>query len=151
MDSTIDACELALLEIVRNHPALADISVLDSPPTKDEDYTGEMFYLRDVEGDDDWDSLGAHRRRETYTIGVSVFVEQWGDDPGPLKTRAREIWQEFRAALVADLSPGSDALLRTAGVLQFNRITYRQILGPSAGEKWGSRIDGQITFTARTV
>lgn len=148
MDSTIDACELALLEIVRT--ALPAITVLDSIPTKDEDYTGEMFYLRDLEGDDDWDMLGKHSRRETYTIGVSVFVEQWGDDPGPLKTRARELWQEFRSALVDDLrAPGG--LLRAAGVLQFNRITYRQVLGPSAGEKWGSRIDGQITFTARTT
>ena len=151
MQSTIDAAELALLAIVRNTAALSAVTVLDSPPTKDEDYTGEMFYLRDVEGDDDWDSLGAHRRRETYAIGVSVFVEQWGDDPGTLKTRARAIWSAFRDALVDDLSPGGAARLRTAGVIQFDRITYRQILGPSAGEKWGSRIDGQITFTARTV
>lgn len=153
MDSAIGACETALLALwnARNGTGgtLEGVSILPAGPTKDEDFTGEMIFLGDVTGDDDWSSLGAGRRRESFRVGVIVWVEQWGDDPATAKARMRVLWTEVRDAVVDDIRTGST--LRTAGVVTFDRVTYTQTAGPASPEKWGARCDAQLGFTARTV
>lgn len=156
MVSTIDACEAALLAILNARAGsgqpLENVAITSTGPTKDEDIpqSGELVFLTEVNGDDQWASLGAGRREENYRIGLTVWVEQWGDDPAAAKTRMRAIWAEVRDALADDIR-AQPSTLRTAGVLQFEGITYRQYTGPASGEKWGARIDAQIAFRARTV
>lgn len=158
MVSTIDACEIAILAILTARAGtggtLENVSITPAGPTKDEDFpqSGEIIYLGETNGEDDWAQLGAGRRQETYRVQIIIGVEQWGDDPQAAKTRMRVLWAEVRDALIDDLrgvTPG--AVLRTAGVLQFDRITYRQRSGPVSTEKWGAICEAQIEFRARTV
>src|SRR5689334_20380959 len=119
---TLDACEQAILAVLRN--AGLSASVLDSTPTKDEDYTGDIVYLgATTTGESDWASLGALRRQETYTVAIGVLSEQWGDDPAAAKTTVRGLWASVVDALVADLR-SQPSQIRTAGVLQFDRMTF---------------------------
>ena len=156
MVSTIDACEQAIIAILtaRNGTGgtLENVSVTPAGPTKDEDFpaSGELIYLGETNGEDDWAALGGGSRMETYRVQIVVGVEQWGDDPQATKTRMRALWAEVRDALTDDLRPGGGALLRAAGVLKFDRITYRQRSGPVSAEKWGAICEAQFEFTART-
>jgi hypothetical protein len=63
----------------------------------------------------------------------------------------RALWAEVRDALVDDTRAGGAALLRTAGVLKFDGITYRQRTGPATPEKLGALCEAQIAFHARTA
>ena len=158
MVSTIDACEQAILTLLTARAGtggtLEGVSITPAGPTKDEDFpqSGELIYLGETNGEDDWASLGGGRRQETYRVQLVIGVEQWGDDPQATKTRMRALWAEARDTLIDDLrgtTPG--AVLRTAGVLQFDRITHRQRTGPVSAEKWGAICEAQIEFRARTV
>jgi hypothetical protein len=150
-DSTIPACKTALLTILGARPALAAVNVSRSEPTKDEDVTNpRMIFLGAVESAENWSTLGAQRRRETYRLGITVYAEDWGDDPDAAETAAFGLWAEVTDGLRDDLR-AQPSTLRTAGVQQYDDITFRQTTGPASAEKWGARIDGQITFTATTV
>lgn len=148
--STVPACKAAILQILDAVTDLDTVTQSWAGPTKDEDFTGEMIFLGAVENEEDWASLGNLRRRETYTVALTVWVEQWGDDPQTAEQRAFEIWGYVTEALRDDLR-GPSPVLRAAGVQQYNDIRFRQITGPATPEKWGARIDASITFTATTV
>lgn len=155
MVSTIDACETAILQILaaRNGSGgtLENVSITPAGPTKDEDFpqSGELIYLGETNGEDDWAALGRGSRMETYRVQIVIGVEQWGDDPAATKTRMRALWAEVRDALTDDLGTGG-GVLRAAGVLKFDRVTYRQRSGPVSAEKWGAICEAQFEFTART-
>jgi hypothetical protein len=148
--STVPACKAAILTILDAVTELDAVTQSWAGPTKDEDFTGEMIFLGEVTNEDDWVYLGNARRRETYTVALTVWVEQWGDDPQTAEQRAYELWGYVTEALRDDLR-GPAPVLRAAGVQQYNGIRFRQITGPATPEKWGARIDASITFTATTV
>jgi hypothetical protein len=148
--STVPACKAAILTILDAVTDLDAVTQSWSAPTKDEDFTGEMIFLGEVTNEEAWASLGNMRRRETYTVALTVWVEQWGDDPQAAEQRAYAIWGLVTEALRDDLRPPT-SVLRTAGVQQYDGIRFRQITGPATAEKWGARIDASITFTATTV
>jgi hypothetical protein len=157
MLSTIDGCESAILAILTARAGsgqpLENVAITSTGPTKDEDIpaSGELIFLTEVNGDDQWRFLGPGIREENYRIGLNVWVEQWGDDPAAAKTRMRALWAEVRDALVDDFRPGGGALLRAAGVLKSDGITYRQRSGSASPEKWGALCEAQIAFLARTA
>jgi hypothetical protein len=82
---------------------------------------------------------------------VTVYVERWGDDPQSTEQRVYALWDEVTYTLRDDIAPGAAAALRTAGLLDYGQITFRQSTAPAAGDKWGARLDGQISFRARNV
>jgi hypothetical protein len=86
--STAPAAKAALLTIFAAAAGLSGVTLSWDQPTKDSDYTGEMIWLGDVQGSENWSSLGAQRREETYTVGLGVYVEQWGDDPADRRDAA---------------------------------------------------------------
>lgn len=144
--STAPAAKQAMLTVWAATAGLNGVTVTWDGPTKDEDYQAEMVWLGDVDGSDDWHNL-AGARREDYTVGVSVYVEQWGDDPKTLEQRVWAIWNAATDALRTDLR-SQPSTLRTAGVLQFNGMTYRQRTGPASPEKWGAFLDATVSFEA---
>jgi hypothetical protein len=145
------AAKAAILTILQAAAGLTGVTVMWDQPTKDEDFAApELVWLGNVTGDENWGMLGAQRRDEQYSIGLGVYVEQWGDNPQTLEARTWAIWGAATDALRTDLrTPGS--LLRAAGVRQYDRITFQQRTGPATPEKWGARIDGTIELIASNV
>ena len=150
MPSAVPAAKAAILTVLTARPGLAGVTLTWAGPTKDEDYVTEMVFLGDSEEQTDWAELGTGRRVEDFTLGLVVYVEQWGDDPQSTETRLRVLWDEVEDALRDDLR-AQPSTLRTAGVLQFDAIRKRVSTGPSTPEKWGARVDANIDFTARNV
>lgn len=145
--ATAPAVKQAMLALFAAAPALTGVTVTWDGPTKDEDYTGEMIWLGDVEGSEDWATVGGQLRRETYTIGTGVYVEQWGDDPQTVETRLWTVWNAATEALRTDLrSPSST--IKAAGVLQYDAIGFRQRTGPASAEKTGAVIEASIQLSA---
>lgn len=145
------AAKAAIVQILQAAGALSGVGITWDAPSKDEDFAApEMVWLGDVNGDEDWTSLGAQRREERYTIGIGVYVEQWGDDPQTAETRLWTVWGAATNALRTDLRT-QPSVLRAAGVYQFDRITFQQRTGPATPEKWGARIDGTIELIASNV
>jgi hypothetical protein len=152
MASSVPAVKAALLTILGNNVDLNAVSKSWAGPTRDEDYTGEMVFLGEVNNEDNWQDISPQlRRNESYRLAVTVWVEQWGDDPQAAEERVYTIWGEVTETLRDDFEPAGAGVLRAAGVLQYGQITFRQITGPATPEKWGARIDAQVTFTARNV
>lgn len=152
--STAPACKAAILTILGTVADLADVDRRWAIPTETEDFaakTIEVIYLGNVEiTDDNWAALGNSRRRENYRLGITTWVEKWGDDPQIPEQRAWDLWSLVEAALTADIR-SQPSTLRSAGVRQFDQITALQTTGPAAPKKWGTRIDARITFTADIV
>jgi hypothetical protein len=157
MPSTVPAVKAALLTLLQARPGLANVLVSWSGPTKDEDFSSpngdvEMVFYGDANSDETWQDLSPQlRRTETYRLGVTVYVERWGDDPQSTEQRVYALWDEVTDTLRDDVAPGGAGSLRTAGLLDYGQITFRQTTAPAAGDKWGSRLDGQVQFRARNV
>lgn len=150
MASAVPATKAAILSLLAARPALSGVTLSWAGPTKDEDYTGEMIYLGDVDRTSEWAELGSGRRTEDFTVQMTVWVEQWGDDPQTVEERAYVLWDEVEDALRDDIR-SQPSTLRTAGVLQFDGITGRTVTGPSSPEKWGARSEASASFQARNV
>lgn len=150
MASTIPACKTAVLAILAARAALSDVTRSWAGPTKDEDFTDEMIYLGASEDTSDWAELGTGRRTEEYLLDITVWVQQWGDDPQVTETRAHALWDEIEDALRDDIR-AAPSTLRTAGVLQFNRASRRTSTGPATSEKWGALVEARVQFQARNV
>jgi hypothetical protein len=150
MATTIPACKAAILTILGLRAGLAGVTLNWAGPTKDEDYVDEMIFLGQAERISDWASLGAGRRVEDYTIALTVFVEQWGDDPETVEERAYALLDEVEDALRDDIR-ANPSTLRTAGVFTLGQMTDTGSTGPSTTEKWGARIDATVEFQARNV
>jgi hypothetical protein len=148
--STAPAAKAALLTIFAAAAGLSGVTLSWDQPTKDSDYTGEMIWLGDVQGSENWSSLGAQRREESYTVGLGVYVEQWGDDPQTVETRLWAVWAAATEALRTDLR-SQPSTLRTAGVRQYETLTFRQRTGPATAEKWGAFLDGSVQLIASNV
>jgi hypothetical protein len=148
--ATAPAAKQAILTIFAAAAGLTGVTLSWDQPTKDSDWTGEMIWLGDVNGTEDWETLGAQRRQETYTVGVGVYVEQWGDDPQTVETRLWTVWNAATEALRNDLR-SQPSTLRTAGVRQYDTITFRQRTGPATPEKWGAFLDGSVQIIASNV
>jgi hypothetical protein len=157
MASTVPAVKAALLTLLQARPALSSVLVSWSGPTRDEDFTTatgavEMVFLGDANSDETWQDLSPQlRRTETYRLGVTVYAERWGDDPQATEQRVYALWDEVTDTLRDDIAPGGAGTLRAAGLLDYGQITFRQTTAPAAGDKWGARLDGQISFRARNV
>jgi hypothetical protein len=157
MASSIPACKAALLTLLQARAGLDGVQISWSGPTRDDDFNSggnnvEMIFLGEANTEENWQDISPQlRRTETYRLGVTVYVEQWGDDPQSAEERTYELWDEVRDTLRDDLAPGGAAELRAAGVLDYGQITFRQMTAPAASEKWGSRLDGQVSFRARNV
>lgn len=154
--SSIPACKAAIVQILAARQATPDSALIDvdiarAMPTKDEDMGRDAVYVGDATNEEDWNQLGASRRGENYWISLIVYVEDWGDDPVTAETRLFNVWAEVTEALRDDLKPPGTSLLRTAGVLQYGRIEYRQTAAPASAEKWGARLDGRVLFAAHNV
>jgi hypothetical protein len=148
--ATAPAAKAAILTVLTAASGLTGVTLSWDGPTKDEDYTTEMIWLGDVEGSEDWSSVGGQRRRETYTVSLGFYVEQWGDDPRTAETRLWTIWNAATEALRADIR-SQPSTLRSAGVLQYDGISFRQRTGPASAEKTGAVMDASIQFTALNV
>ena len=156
MASTVPALKAALVSILTARPALTGVAVSWAGPTRDEDFAasanGEMIFLGETNTTDAWQDISPQlRRQENYRLTVTVWVEQWGDDPQTVEERMFALWDEVKDTLRDDMKPGGAGLLRAAGVFDYGEITFRQITGPATPDKWGARLDGQINFRARNV
>ncbi len=150
MATAIPACKRAVLTILAAREALADVTLTWSGPTKDEDFQDEMVFLGDTEDNSDWAELGTGRRTEDFLLDITVWVEQWGDDPQAAEERVHALWDEVEDALRDDIR-ATPSTLRTAGVFTFNRATRRTTTGPATPEKWGARVEARVQFQARNV
>jgi hypothetical protein len=132
MPSAIPAAKAAILTILEARPAMAGVTLAWAAPTKDEDYTETMVFLGDVERASDWAELGTGRRKEDFSVGLTVFVEMWGDDPQSTEERAYELLDEVEDALRDDIraSPGHAA---NGGRVHVER-------GPSRRVQWPVRL-----------
>jgi hypothetical protein len=150
MATTVPACKAAVLALLAARPALTGVVLTWAGPTKDEDFTEEMIFLGDTDRTSDWAELGAGRRVESYSLTVTVYVEQWGDDPQAAEQRAYALLDEVEDTLRDDIR-AVPSTLRTAGVFQFDGMSDHGSAGPSTPEKWGARIDARADFQARNV
>src|SRR4051812_36775871 len=103
MASTIPACKAAVLAILAARAGLTGVTLSWAGPTKDEDFREEMIFLGASEDASDWAELGTGRRTEDYTLELTVWVEQWGDDPQAAEERAHALWDEVEDALRDDI------------------------------------------------
>lgn len=149
MASTIPACKAAVLTILAARAALADVTRTWAGPTKDEDFVEEMIFLGVTEDTSEFLAYGGPRE-ETYSLAITVWVEQWGDNPQETEERAHALWDEVEDALRDDLMlPGGS--LRTVGIAQFNRASRRTSTGPATSEKWGSSVEARVEFRALNI
>jgi len=148
--ATAPAAKQAMLTVFGAAAGLTGVTLSWDQPTQESDWTGEMIWLGDVEGSEDWGTLGAQRRQETYTVGVGVYVEQWGDDPQTVETRLWTVWNAATEALRNDLR-SQPSTLRSAGIRQYETIEFRQRTGPATPEKWGAFLNGTVQFIASNV
>lgn len=125
--SAVPAAIDALLAILRDAPALADVRIIDGPPSvnfteKQRIYVGwspSADQAADVQ--QDFASAGARRRDETFTI--SGYVEtRTGDKDMPLRrVQAFEILAAIEVALRAtDAEPEAPTL---RGTVQWAHLT----------------------------
>ena len=150
MPTAVPATKAAILEVLGARAGLAGVTLGWSGPTKDEDYVPEMVFLGEVERTSFWKQLGGHVREEEFSVAVTVYVEQFGDDPQTVEERAYALLDEVEDALRDDLvAPGG--LLRAAGVFQFGEFRASAATGPASTEKWGARVDACVDFQARNV
>lgn len=104
--STVPAAIDALLAILRTTPALADVSVVDGPPTTNA--IGDRLFVGYQPGRDvaveilqEWNAAGARTRDEAYDI--ACYAESRGGDLDmqPRRTRAFEVVAAVETALRA--------------------------------------------------
>jgi len=151
--TTVPECKAAILAILNADAGLAGVDRRWSPPTEGEDYSAvnEKIFFGDTEIlDENWASLGAGKRRESYRLTLSAWVAQEGDDPQATETRAWAIWKTVRIALRTDMLLPSGSLLKAAGVMKFDQVTALQSTGVFSPQQWGAKVDGRIVFTANT-
>lgn len=152
MASSIPACKAALVEIIQARFASGQFSTVDvqrAMPTKDEDMGRDAVFIGMARSEENWSELGGLNRAETYSVAVTVYVEDWGDDPQAAEERVFAVLTEVSDALREDIR--SDGSLRAAGVLQYEASNYSQTTAPVADDKWGARIDATFGFVARQI
>lgn len=150
MASAIPGCKAAILTILGARAGLSGVTLSWAGPTKDEDYTERMVFLGDTTDTSNWAELGTGRRVEEFDLDLTLWVEEWGDDPQTVEATMHTLWDEVEDALRDDIR-ATPSTLRTAGVFQFDQITRRMTTGPASPEKWGARLEATISFTARNV
>lgn len=143
--STAPEAKRRILTLINARAGLTGVQVSWNAPTESEDLprSGELIYLGDVKLEGEWRTLGGGRRDENYTIGLTVWVQQDGDNMQATEERSWLILDEVSAALTSDRS--------LAGLLHnaIEILTATQRVGVASADKTGSRIDAQIRCRAR--
>jgi hypothetical protein len=139
--TTAPQAKAAILAALATRPALSGVKRTWGGPTDETDVVAEMIYLGRVEIAGEWRTLGAGVRHESFTVGISVVVSQYGDDEQSTEERAFDLLDEVSAALTADRFLGG--LLYQPAALE--AITQENFPAP---EQWGARISATIRCEA---
>ena len=102
-----------------------------------------MIYLGDVVLEGEWRVLGARQRDEDYTVGLTVWVQQDGDNMQATEERSWLILDEIAASFQTDKSLGGLLM----GPVEISSATQR--VGVASADSTGSRIDAQIHCVSR--
>mgnify|MGYP000468076575 CR=1 FL=1 len=145
--STAPEAKRRVLVLLRARAALAGVDIGWSAPTEAEDLPrgGEMVYLGDVTQTGEWRVLGAGRRDEEYTVGLTVWVQQDGDDMQATEERSWLILDEVSGAIYTDPTL-SNLLLQSMEILSAS-----QRVGVASADATGSRIDAVLRCNARFI
>jgi hypothetical protein len=143
--STAPAAKSRLLVLFAAQAGLAGVSKDWSAPSEGEDLpkSGEMLYFGDVSLTGSWRLLGAAKRDEDYTLALTIWVQQDGDDMRATEERSWAILDLVSAAIQTDRTL-QDLLMSPAEI-----ASATQRVGVAGADKTGSRIDALIRCVAR--
>lgn len=96
-------------------------------------------------GSEEWGAIGDLRRREDYTIDVSVIVAVPGDSAIEAKSRAWEVWTVMAQALRVAAQNRS-----TLSAIQWHTFGATEWTPTVEDEGYGHVIRGGVTFAATT-
>lgn len=119
-DSTIPAAKAKILELLAARAALEGVGIDWVEPAKEADVKRDMIWLGDVEQTENWATLGADRRDESYLLEVHCQAYRQGDKPTDTELVCFALRDEI-AVMLRDhkeldgvlLSPGVASLERT--------------------------------------
>ncbi len=143
--TTAPTAKARILALIAARPNLSAITPTWGGPTEAEDLAEEMIYLGRTLGTEEWRTLGAGNRHESYLIAVHVVVLKYGDDEQATEERAFALLDEISAALAADkfLAAGGTQLLYTPAAIE----SWEQTNTPTP-DQWGAQIVAQIRCEA---
>jgi len=149
--SAVPAALAALLAILRAEPALADVQVVDGPPTTDQSDADLVAVGWSLEGDlaaevaQSFNAAGARTRDEDFDI--ACWLDTWSGDQDFASARARayELLAVVENAIRASgASPTAPTLNGAVQWAHLTRYTLRQSLTDQ-----GAQVSVPFTITCR--
>jgi hypothetical protein len=135
--SSIPTLKKNLQSLLAARTQLHDVLISYGPPLASP--PREFIWLGDVEGDQDWATIGGRVREETYDLSLLVSVVREGQDQQGATERAFDLLAEVEDALRSDPTVTDAVLMASVG----GRVDLAELASPD-GMRRGAHLAAQI-------